>query len=290
MISRRTLLAAPLLAGAAPPILPAVADEVDGELVHGIAALEQRHGGRLGVAVLNTAGTRVIAHRGDERFALCSTHKCLSAALVLARVDRGQESLARRIAYSRDDLVAHSPVTGQHAGPGGLSVGELCQAAVTLSDNTAANLLLASFGGPAGLTAYLRSMGDGVTRLDRRETALNEAMPGDVRDTTTPAAMVGFLHRTVVGTVLSASSCEQLTAWLAACTTGGKRLRAGVPSGWRVGDKTGSGGNNATNDVAVFWPPGRAPIIVAAYYAEARASDGERDAVLAEVGRLAATV
>jgi len=262
---------------------------VDGEILHGIAALEQRHGGRLGVAVLDTAGAKVVAHRGDERFALCSTHKCLAAAFVLARVDRKQESLVRRIVYAKDDLVAHSPVTGQHVGANGLSVGEICEAAVTLSDNTAANLLLGSFGGPAGLTAYLRSTGDGITRLDRRETALNEATPGDARDTTTPAAMVDFLHKTVVGTALSASSREQLTAWLVACTTGSKRLRAGVPSGWRVGDKTGSGGNNATNDVAVIWPPGRAPIIIAAYYAEARASDDERDAVLAEVGRLAAT-
>lgn len=284
MIPRRTLLAASLLS------LPAAAGDAGGELLHGIAGLEQRHGGRLGVAVLDTAGAKVVAHRGDERFALCSTHKCLSAAFILARVDRKQESLARRIVYARDDLVAYSPVTGRHAGPGGLSVGEICEAAVTLSDNTAANLLLGSFGGPAGLTAYLRSMGDGVTRLDRRETALNEATPGDARDTTTPAAMVDFLRETVVGTALSAASREQLTAWLVACTTGGKRLRAGVPSGWRVGDKTGSGGNNATNDIAVIWPPGRAPIIVAAYYVEARASDDERDAVLAEVGRLAARV
>jgi beta-lactamase class A len=171
-----------------------------------------------------------------------------------------------------------------------MTVGELCDAAVTLSDNTAANLLLDSFGGPAGLTAHMRSLGDGVSRLDRRETALNEAAPGDPRDTTTPAAMLGLLRDTVLGTALSPSSRAQMAAWLVANKTGDKRLRAGVPAGWRVGDRTGTGGNNATNDVAVLWPPGRVPIVVAAYYAEARASEDERNAVLAEVGRLAAAV
>jgi len=157
-----------------------------------------------------------------------------------------------------------------------------------LSDNTAGNLLLDSFGGPAGLTAYARSLGDAVTRLDRRETELNEAAPGDPRDTTTPLAMADLLRQTVLGDALSAASREQLTAWLVANRTGGKRLRAGVPKDWRGGDKTGTGGHNATNDVGVLWPPGRAPIVVAAYYVEAQASDEARNAVLAEVGRLAA--
>jgi beta-lactamase class A len=129
-----------------------------------------------------------------------------------------------------------------------------------------------------------------VTRLDRRETELNEAEPGDPRDTTTPVAMLETLRKTVLGTVLSTSGRERLTAWLVANKTGDKRLRAGVPTGWRVGDKTGTGSNNATNDVAIIWPPGRAPIIVAAYYAEARASHDERNAALSKVGRLAAGV
>ncbi len=285
VISRRKLLAGPALLN-----LRNAADDGDAKLRHGVATLERRHGGRLGVAVLDTASVTLIAHRGGERFALCSTHKALAAAFVLARVDRKQESLARRILYAREDLVPHSPITEKHVGEGGLTVGDICEAAVTLSDNTAANLLLDSFGGPADLTAYLRSLGDSVTRLDRRETALNEAKPGDPRDTTTPVAMLETLRKTVLGTALSTSSREQLTAWLVANKTGDERLRAGVPKAWRVGDKTGSGANNATNDIAVLWPPGRAPIIVAAYYAEARASEAERDAVLSEVGRLAAAV
>jgi beta-lactamase class A len=287
---RRDLLTGSLLAGPALLSVRAAADDRGGELRRGVAGLERRHGGRLGVAVLDTATPGPVAHRGDERFAMTSTFKFVAAAFVLARVDRGEESLARRIVYAKDYLVTYSPITGKHAGEGGLTVGEICEAAVTLSDNTAGNLLLDSFGGPAGLTAYARALGDGVTRLDRRETALNEAAPGDPRDTTTPAAMLGLLRETVLGTALSASSRAQLAAWLVANKTGDTRLRAGVPAGWRVGDKTGSGGNNATNDIAVVWPPGRAPIVVAAYYAEARAPAEERNAVLAEVGQLATAV
>jgi len=255
-----------------------------------VAGLEQRHGGRLGVAVLDSAGVSVIAHRGDERFAMCSTFKFLAAALVLARVDRGQESLTRRIVYARDYLVPHSPVTGKYAGESGLTVEEICGAAMTLSDNTAANLLLDSFGGPAELTAFARSLGDSVTRLDRREPELNQAEPGDPRDTTSPIAMLEVMRKTVLGTALSTSSRDQLTAWMVANQTGDRRLRAGVPTGWRVGDKTGSGANHTTNDIAVIWPPMRAPIVVAAYYAESRESDEQRDAVLSEVGRLASAL
>src|SRR5215210_841574 len=267
MISRRTLLATSLLA--VPALSNAWAASDDENVRRALADLERRHGGRLGVAVLDTATMNGVAHRGDERFPMCSTFKFLAAAYVLARVDRGQESLTRRVVYTQDDLVTYSPVTERHVSAG-MTVGELCDAAVTLSDNTAGNLLLDSFGGPAGLTAYMRSLDDGVSRLDRWETELNEAAPGDPRDTTTPLAMVDLLRQTVLGDALSAPSCAQLTAWLVANRTGDMRLRAGVPNGWRVGDKTGTGGHNATNDVAVLWPPGRAPIVVAAYFVEAR--------------------
>ncbi|ACK49071.1 Beta-lactamase [Methylocella silvestris BL2] len=288
MIARRDLLIGSLFAGAALFGFRAAAFDFDGELQGALADLEQKHGGRLGVAILDTATMRLIARRGDERFPLCSTFKFLAAAFVLARVDRKEESLARRIIYASDVLVAHSPITGKYVGGDGLTVGEICEAAVTVSDNTAGNLLLDSFGGPAGLTAYVRSLGDNFTRIDRRETELNEAAPGDPRDTTTPLAMLEILHKTVLGTSLSAPSRQQMIAWLVANTTGGQRLRSGAPKGWRVGDKTGSGENNTTNDIAIIWPPQRAPLIVTAYYTEARASAVERDAVLSEVGRLAA--
>lgn len=283
------MLAGSLLAATALPN-PSAAGERREALRRAAADLERRHGGRLGVAVLDTATAHLAVHRGDERFAMASTFKFVAAAFVLARVDRGEESLDRRIVYGRDQLVTYSPATEKHAGGDGMTVGEICDAAVTLSDNTAGNLLLDGFGGPAALTAFMRSLGDSASRLDRRETELNEATPGDPRDTTTPAAMLGILRATVLGTALSPPSRERLAAWLIANKTGDKRLRAGVPPGWRVGDKTGTGEHNATNDIGVIWPPGRAPILVAAYYAEARASAGERNAVLAEVGRLASAV
>jgi beta-lactamase class A len=284
MISRRTMLTGSLLAAPALVSLRATADDAELALLRALEALERRHGGRLGVAILN--GTKGTSRRGDERFALCSTFKFLAAAYVLVRVDRGEESLGRRVMYSKSDLVTYSPTTEKHL-ESGLTLGEICEAAMILSDNTAGNLLLDSFGGPAGLTSFARSLGDTVTRLDRRETELNEATPGDPRDTTTPEHMLELMRRILLGNALTHSSREQLIAWLVANKTGDKRLRAGIPKAWRVGDKTGGGSNGATNDIAVIWPPDRAPMLVAAYYAEARATDEERNAVLADVGRLA---
>ena len=286
-ITRRELLRGSLLLAPVLLPLPAVAAA---DLEERFGELEARYGGRLGVAVLDTGGGRLIAHRGDERFPLCSTHKFLSAAFVLARVDRGQESLSRRVTYTRKDVIAYSPVTEKHVGGEGMSIGALCQAAMTLSDNTAANLLFASFGGPAALTAYLRSIGDPVTRLDRREPELNDSAPGDPRDTTTPVAMLEDMHKLVLGTALSPISRQQLTAWLVTCQTGKQRIRAGVPGTWRVGDKTGTGPNDATNDIAVLWPPGRPPILVTAYSLGSSEPDAQRNTLLAQVGRLATAV
>jgi len=254
-----------------------------------LADLEALHGGRLGVCAIDVATGRRLEHRADERFAMASTHKFLAAAFTLSRVDRGEERLDRRIVYPRDKLVAYSPATQKHV-DGGMTVGELCEAAVTLSDNTAANLLLDALGGPAGFTRGARAGGDDVTRLDRIEPDLNESTPGDVRDTTTPAAMAENLRKFVLGDALTKASREQLAAWLIANTTGGKRLRAGAPAGWRVGDKTGSGGHGVTNDIAVIWPPDRGPLVVAAYYAESPADEEARSAVLVAVARLAAAI
>jgi beta-lactamase class A len=277
-IARRGFLAAPLLA------LPAFANDARSQL----AELERRIGGRLGVAALDTASGHRVGHRAEELFPLCSTFKFLAAAFVLARVDRGDEKLDRRVVFSDKDLVTYSPATKEHVGPGGMTMAEICDAAVTLSDNTAGNLMLAGFGGPAGLTAYARSLGDRVTRLDRIETELNEAKPGDPRDTTTPVAMLGTMQRLLIEDALSASSRDRLIGWLRASKTGGKRLRAGLPADWRVGDKTGSGNNGTANDVAIAFPPGRAPILITAYYTEATAvSDDARNTVIAEAGRLA---
>ncbi len=288
MLTRRQLTFGALAVGPVPLAARADARSNHTALHDAVVALEHRHGGRLGVAISDAATGRRFAYRGDERFALASTFKFLAVAFVLARVDRKQDSLSRRVVYGKSDLVTYSPITGKHAGEG-MTVAALCEAAVTLSDNTAGNLLLDSFGGPAGLTAWLRSIGDQVTRLDRREPELNENRPGDPRDTTTPLAMLQTMHKLVPGTELSPASRAQLAAWLEACKTGDRRLRAGAPKVWRVGDKTGGGGHNAANDIAFFWPPARAPVLVAAYYTGANASPAERNKVLADVGRLAAT-
>lgn len=250
-------------------------------------------GARLGVAVLDTATGRAWGWREDERFPMASTFKMALAGWLLALVDQGKESLAQRVHFERDALVPYSPATEKHAGPGadGMTVGELCEAAVTLSDNTAANLLLARHGGPACYTAFLRSLGDEVTRLDRIEPALNEALPGDPRDTTTPTAMARTLQRLALGDALSAASRAQLTAWLVGNKTGDRRLRAGVP-GWRVGDKTGTGALGSSNDIGVLWPPGgAAPLVVACYMTGgAPAAPAVRDAAIAQVARQAAAL
>jgi beta-lactamase class A len=289
---RRTFLRASLAGATVLALRPALAAPEPGTdaLVARIAALERRHGGRLGVAIIDTGNGRRVAHRGDERFPMCSTFKWLAVAAVLARVDRGEESLDRRIVFTPAEVVTYSPITESRTGEPGMSLAEVCQAALRLSDNTAGNLLLDRVGGPAGVTAFARSVGDQATRLDRRETMLNEATPGDPRDTTTPLAMAGAMQAVLLGDVLAAASRERLVTWMAASTTGTARLKAGLPAGWRVVDKTGTSNNGVSNDLAIAWPPSRAPLLVAAYYAESPLDGDAREAVLAEVGRLAANV
>ncbi|GAA4356706.1 class A beta-lactamase BOR-1 [Variovorax defluvii] len=268
-----------------------------GSLAARLAQIEKDSGGRLGVTVLDSGSGRQAGHRQDERFPLCSTFKCLAAALVLARVGRGQERLERRVRYTRDELVTYSPVTEKHAGQDGMTMAGLCEAAVTQSDNTAGNLMLASFGGPAGLTAFMRSIGDAHTRLDRIETALNEARPGDPRDTTTPAAMAISMQKILLGDALSPASRAQLLQWLDDNKTGDQRIRAGVPANWKVGDKTGSGDNGTANDVAILRPPGRAPVLLSVYLTGTGTGTGtgagatlaQRNATIAAVGAAAAT-
>lgn len=259
-----------------------------------LAALERRHPGRICVSILDLANGKRLDHRADERILMCSTFKALAAAFVLARVDRGEEKLDRRIRFAEKDLVpSGSPVTEAHIGEPGMTVAELCDAAVTRSDNTAGNLLLESFGGPKALTGFCRGLGDEVSRLDRTETELNyHDGPDDIRDTTSAAAMLETLRKLLFTEVLSAPSRSQLAAWLVLNKTGDTRLRAGVPKTWLVGDKTGTNGDKAgnANDVAILWPPDRAPIIVTAFCEIPSVAGDERNAVIAEIGRIAAQV
>ncbi len=251
--------------------------------------LERKNGGRLGVAMLDSGSGVRLGNRQTERIAMCSTFKFLAVAHILLRVDKGEEHLDRHVSFAQTDLMPNSPTTKNHVADG-MSVAGLCEAAITLSDNTAANILLASSGGPAGFTAYARSLGDYVTRLDRIEPQLNDVKPGDERDTTTPAAMLEDLRKVLLGDALSPASREQLINWMVANKTGDKRLRAGLPKDWRVADKTGTSGTGIFNDIGVAWPRGRAPILIAVYFADSMASDDQRNAVIAEVGAIAATL
>jgi beta-lactamase class A len=221
---------------------------------------------------------------------MCSTFKLLAAAAVLERVDQGQERLDRRIAFAASDIVVNSPMTKERVGGSGMTLAEICEAAMIVSDNTAGNLILAALGGPAGFTAYVRSLGDSVTRLDRIEPELNEAVPGDPRDTTTPLAMLGNVQKLVLGEALSPASKEQLTKWMLGSRTGDTRLRAQLPAGWRTADKTGAGDRGTNNDVGVLWPPEGKPIVVAAYLTGTSAPVEKRNATLAAVGRAIAAV
>jgi beta-lactamase class A len=220
-----------------------------------IRAIEARIGGRIGVAALNTANSKRLDYRAEERFPMCSTFKFLAAAAVLKRVDEKQEKLERFVPYDAKELLEYAPVAKEHIKDGGMTLGALCEAAIEQSDNTAANLLLDAIGGPAGVTNFARGLDDQVTRLDRKEPDLNSAIPGDERDTTTPGSMVADMLHLLTSNVFSQSARRQLEDWLRGNKTGAAMIRAGVPTNWIVGDKTGRCANGATNDIAIMRPP-----------------------------------
>jgi len=258
-------------------------------LLREIRTIELASGGRLGVAVRDTGDGRGFAWRGGERFPMCSTFKVLLAGLVLARIDRGEEWIDRALPVAASDIIDPSPATKRHVGAS-MTIEAMIEAILTLSDNGAANLLLATVGGPAAVTSFVRTLGDPATRLDRIEPALNEAGPRDPRDTTTPSAMLGNLAALLLGSALRPASRARLTGWMIACRTGDARLHAGLPAGWRIGDKTGTGDRGSSNDIAILWPPHGAPLLVSAYLTETQADPNRRNAALAAVGRAVAAV
>ena len=257
--------------------------------VEDVAQFEARSAGRLGVAVLDTKDGSFTQHRGEERFPMCSTFKLLAAAAVLKGAGDDLAGLQQRIQFEKSDLVTYSPETEKHVGGDGMSLAEICEAAITLSDNTAGNLMLKQIGGPKGLTAFARSLGDKVTRLDRIEPDLNEAAAGDPRDTTSPNAMASNVKTLLLGNALAPAARDQLTRWLIANKTGDTRLRAGLPPSWRVGDKTGAGRNGTNNDVAIVWPADRPPLIVTVYLTGSKLEMGEQNEITASIGRAIAT-
>lgn len=273
--------------GAAPSAV-AAPSPLSTETSRALAEIEKRVGGRVGVFALDTGTGRQLAHRADERFAMASTFKWVLAAAILARVDRAELSLNDRLSYGEADLLEYAPAAREHLAEGAMTIDALAQASVTLSDNTAANLLLARIGGPAAFTQFVRSRGDEVTRLDRNEPTLNGNEPGDPRDTTSPRAMVALMQRVLCGDALSSVSRERLLGWMRATETGRERLRAGLPADWVVGDKTGTGERNAVNDVAIAVPPGRAPVLIAAYTSESSAEMKALQAAHADIAKVIA--
>jgi beta-lactamase class A len=285
MLTRRSLLlASPLLLWR-----PALAAPDTSETAPQLGAIRKRIGGRLGVYALDTASGRSVGLDAHARYAMASTFKVLLAAAILKEVDAGTLSLEREVKFGPQDMVPYAPVTSEYLARGSITVGELCAAIIELSDNPAANLLLGLIGGPAELTKFARTLDDRVTRLDRREIELNTNVPGDERDTTTPHAMVQTLGKILTQDVLSSASRERLIAWLVGSRTGLQRIRAGLPKDWKAGDKTGSGRNGAVNDVAIAWPPGRKPVLIAIYMSESTLPTEQLNAAHAQVAALIAS-
>jgi beta-lactamase class A len=248
------------------------------------APLERDFDARLGVYAVDTGTGRELAHRADERFGYASAHKAFSAAAVLQRTSL--DGLAKVLHYTRADLQPNSPVTGKHVTTG-ISLRDAIDAAVRYSDNTAANLLFRELGGPAGLAAALRGIGDTTTHADRIEPGLNDLAPGDVRDTSTPRAMAFSLRAFTLGTALPPEKRTVLTDMMRANTTGAALIRAGAPAGWTVADKTGTGGYATRNDIAVVWPPGRAPIVLVVMSDRKTENAGHDDRLIAQAAKLA---
>lgn len=279
-LMRRAVLVGGLLLAA----LAASPSRADDQFRH-FAGIEARAGGRLGVMIEDTGTGRAWTYRADERFPMDSTFKAFACAALLAQVDRGTSRLDRRVTYAATDLVPHSPRTEQHVADG-MTLGELCAAATATSDNTAANLILAEIGGPEGLTRFMREIGDDQTRLDRWEPALNDTVPGDPRDTTTPRAAARSLAALLLGDALSPASRAQLTAWLEGNLVAGPLLRAAVPDDWRIADRTGADDAGSRGIIALVWPPDRPPLRVAIYLAHTDLPLAARNGVIAEIGRL----
>ncbi|MFC4298426.1 class A beta-lactamase [Castellaniella hirudinis] len=245
--------------------------------------IETRLDARVGLAIQDTGNGRSWRYRADERFPMMSTFKTLACGALLHQADEGRIDLETAVQVTQADLVPYAPVSkawvGQRVG-----LRDLCAATMRTSDNVAANKVLEHIGGPQAVTAFVRGVGDRVTRLDRYEPDLNEGTPGDARDTTSPATMANTLRALVLDRVLSAASKAQLTEWLIGNEVGGPLLRAGIPRAWRIGDRTGAGGHGSRGVIAVMWPPAHAPIVAAIYITDTEASMDERNAAIAELG------
>lgn len=287
MIDRRTFMmgTAALAACARAPAARSHAAQTPADVDLSPILLRLGAGARLGLFAVDTGSGCTIRHDENSRFAMCSTFKAPLAAMVLEQVDGGRIGLAETIPVSRADLVNNSPAVEGALAEGRMSVEAMCAAIVQVSDNAAANLLLARLGGPSAFTAFVRRCGDDVTRLDRIEPEMNRVGRDDPRDTTSAAAMAGLMRALLLGDVLSPTSRARLAGWMVGATTGLNRLRGGLPPAWRAGDKTGTAGS-FNHDIAIAWPPGRAPFLIASYIDAPAADHAGRNAAHAEAARL----
>jgi beta-lactamase class A len=276
-----------LLTVVAAVIVSAKAEEPRADVTPFVDLEKQHPGSRIGVAALDVSTKRRIDYRSDERFVMCSTFKVLAAAAVLKRVDANQEKLDRFVQYGEAQLLTYAPVARAHVKEGGMTLEALCAAAVELSDNTAANLLLTAIGGPEKWTEFARSLGDKISRLDHTEPELNLARPGKEDDTTTPAATCANLQRLFTSDVLSVASRTKLEGWMQRGQTGATMIRSAVPTGWQAGDKTGRDGDGATNDIAIVRPPDGGPIFLAIYTVDPAEPQEARNQLVADVAKAA---
>lgn len=287
---RRSLLLAAIatpFAGISAPLFASNQKNTHSAIQQELAKLEISTHGRLGLSALNTATGMRVQYRADERFPVCSTFKTIVAAAILQKSTTDNGLLNKCIRYNKDEVEksGYAPIAQKHIADG-MTIAELCAATLQYSDNAAANFLMRELGGPEAVTAYARSIGDDTFQLDRWEPELNTAIPGDARDTSTPAAMEKSAQRLTLGDALALPQREQLVSWLKGNTTGGKRILAGVPKDWIVGDKTGTGSYGTTNDVGVIWPATGAPIVAAIYFTQNEKDALPRDEVIASATRI----
>lgn len=250
-----------------------------------ISELERSADGRIGLSALNTSNQAILQHRAQEPFPFCSTSKFMVAAAILKKSESNPQFLDKTITYKKSDLAPYSPATEKHL-DAGMTVGELSHAAMTLSDNTAMNLLIQELGGVKNITHFARSIENKSFRLDRTEPTLNNVTPGDLRDTVTPEDMGKSLYELGLGTALKTPQRNQLQTWLKQNTTGDKRIRAGTPSTWVVGDKTGGCDYGTTNDIAIIWPKHCDPIVISIYFTQNKKSAKWRDDIIEKTTRL----
>lgn len=271
-------------------LAPRVYAQETARLVAAVQAEEHALQARVGIALFDANTGRTVHYRGDERFPLNSTHKAFSCAALLAKVDAQAVALDQPVSISSGMLVAYSPITEKSLAPQTITLRELCRAAVSYSDNTAGNVVLDAIGGTAGFNAYMRSLGDDQTRLDRKEPELNESVPGDLRDTTTPMAIIDGLRKVLLGDGLSEASRIELRQWMLDDRVGAALLRASLPSGWRIADKTGAGGYGSRSIIAVIWPPARRPLVVGIYITQTDASMAASNQAIARIGAVLSEV